>query len=285
MRRMSSHETSELPLLSAESALDSASGRQTVEALVNSAGRKGRATPIRRSFVQPLERDRQPEGGPLAKLVRHRDHRALLLYLVVLTLAAKEPWDVRRHSKIWARVLDVSENVSGRQAVSKAWRRLRDLDLVAAQRQNRLSSVTVLHEDGSGRPYEYPNPRKSGDDRYLRLPFAFWLEGWYQRLTVPGLAILLVLLAEKDGVLIPLDRFPDWYGISRSTAHRGITELETNELLSIVRTRRVEPLAPDGYTVDRHLILAGAFSKAQADNDPQRPGGPPPASVPLSGGE
>lgn len=237
-----------------------ATGPETVVALIEKSGRKNSATPIRRSFVQPLERQEQPGGGPLARLVARRDQRALVLYLMVLTLATKEPWDVRRHSRIWARVLDMGGSNSAPQAVSKAWKRLREVGLVHTERDKRLTAVTILREDGSNKPYTYPDPTRRAD-RYLRLPFAFWLDGWYQKLSLPAMAMMLVLLAEKDGVVLPLDRVPDWYGISRATAQRGLKELEDQGLLRINSVRRTEPLAPDGFTFDRHLTLIGPLAK------------------------
>jgi DNA-binding transcriptional ArsR family regulator len=237
-----------------------ATGPDTIAALVAKSGRTGEHTPIRRSFVQPLDKAERPLGGPLAQLVRHRDERALVLYLLALTMASKDPWDVKRHSKIWARALDLGSTSSSREAVSKAWRRLRDLKLIEAGRSRRLAVVTMLREDGSGEPYEYPEPDRV-EDRYLRLPFAFWVEGWYHELHLPGLAMLLVLLAEKDDVVLPIDRVPSWYGISRATAQRGLAELREAGLVEMRVEQRVEPLAPEGFTFERHHRLVGSFAR------------------------
>ena len=238
-----------------------ATGRDTVAALLDKSGRTADHTPIRRSFVQPRERDLQEAGGPLAKLVRRRDRRALQLYLLVLTLATKEPWDVKRHSQVWARALNLGGSSSSREAVSKAWRRLKELNLIESGRSRRLSVVTILREDGSGEPYEYPDPTRE-EDRYLRLPFAFWLDDWYNTLELPALAMLLVLLAEKDDVVLPIDRVPKWYGISRATAQRGLEELREKGLAEIRVEQRREPLSPLGYTFERHYRAAGPFARS-----------------------
>ena len=235
-----------------------ADGPATVAALIERSGRVGEGTPIRRSFVQPLDRTRQRQGGPLAQLVRRRDLRALQLYLLALTLASTEPWDVKRDSRVWARALDLGTTTSSREAVSKAWRRLRDLKLVSSSRDHRRAKVTMLREDGSGEPYAYPDPDRR-EDRYLRLPFAFWTEGWYQRLSLPAMAMLLVLLAEKDDVVLPIDRVPEWYGISRASAQRGLEELRQQGLAELRIEQRIEPLAPEGYTFERHHRLVGPF--------------------------
>lgn len=237
-----------------------ADGPETVAAMVGDAGRKSNATPIRRTFVQPGDRDSRSAGGPLAELVRRKDLRGLVLYLLVITLATKEPWDVRRPSSIWARALDLGSTRSSREAVSKAWRRLCELKLVMTHREKRMAVATLLREDGSGEPYEYPVPDRV-EDRYLKLPMAFWLDQWYQRLSLPGIAMLLVLLAEKDDVVLPIDRIPDWYGISRATAQRGLAELQKNDLLDVQDIPRKEPRAPLGYTIERHHRLQGAFAR------------------------
>lgn len=238
-------------------------GRATVDDLVRTAKRKGNATPIRRTFVQRADRARRAEGAPLAELVRRRDTRALVLYLLVLTRISngKDGWNVRRDSRMWARALDLSDTRSGREAVSKAWRRLRELRLISTHREKREVCVTLLREDGSGEPYDYPEPKKA-EDRYLRLPLAFWLDGWYQKLDLPAMAMLLIFLAEKDDVVLQLDRVPEWYGISRATAQRGITQLEHHGLLDVRAVQRITPQSALGYTFERHYRLAGAFERA-----------------------
>jgi hypothetical protein len=134
----------------------------------------------------------------------------------------------------------------------------------------------MLREDGSGEPYEYPDPARE-EDRYLRLPFAFWVEGWYQRLSLPGLAMLLVLLAEKDDVVLPIDRVPEWYGISRATAQRGLDELRQKGLVEMRVEQRVEPLAPDGFTSERHHRLVGSFERPRREEATVTPLTPTPA--------
>jgi hypothetical protein len=239
-----------------------ATGPQTVAALVTAAKRKGGATPIRRGFVQPDDRNLRPQGGPLAALVRNRDRRALILFLLVLTSASKAPFNVSRDSTLWSRALDLGTGRSGREAISKTWQRLRALNLVEVTRVKRKADVTPLREDGSGEPYDYPDPNKTSQDRYLRLPVEFWLDGWYATLSLPAIAMLLVLLAEKPDVVLPLNRVPDWYGLSRSTAQRGFDELESVGLLRSYAEQRVEPLSPLGFTFDHHRRLAGSFAQA-----------------------
>jgi DNA-binding transcriptional ArsR family regulator len=178
---------------------------------------------------------------------------------MIITLASTEPWNVCRDARIWARLLDLSEDQTGRAAVSKVIRRLRDLNLIDSKRRGRKADLTLLLEDGTGGPYTYPEPKD--DEYYLKLPHTFWDNGWYQKLDTPGLAMLLVLLAEKDGARLPIDQIPKWYGISRATAQRGFKELADHELITTWDQQRKAPLTPEGYTYDRYYRLTGDFKR------------------------
>ena len=183
-----------------------------------------------------------------------------MLYLMILTLGSKEPWNVSRDARIFARLLDLSQDDRGKSIISKLLGRLKDANLIRVERKNRRANIFLLHESGNGETYTYPDP-KTGD-RYLQLPLTFWTEGWYRKLELPGLAMLLILLAEKDEVVLPLERIPDWYGISRSTAQRGIAELLGCGLIVKWVTQRKAPLAPLGYTFDTHYRLVGPFARS-----------------------
>ena len=243
-----------------------ANSQDTATALAASAKRKSAATPIRRTFVQRSDKVAQADGAPLADLVRRRDRRGLILYLMVITLASTEPWNVSRDARIWARLLDLSEDKAGRATVSKVIRRLRDLNLVDSKRRGRKADLTLLLEDGSGASYTYPEPKDN--EYYLKLPHAFWDNGWYRELDTPGLAMLLILLAEKDGARLPIDQIPKWYGISRATAQRGFRELAGHQLITTWDQQRKAPLTPEGYTYDRYYRLTGDFKRTPPKKTP-----------------
>jgi len=235
-----------------------ATSQDNANHLVEQSGRTAGGTPIRKEFVQRRDSKNKPLAGPLADMVRRRDLRGLLLYLAILTGASAEPWNVSRPAHFWARLLDLSPD-KGRPAISKAIGRLRDAKLVAIDRRKRQSNITMLREDATGEPYTYPTGEKG--DRYFKLPFEFWTQGWYQQLDMPGVAMLLVLLNEKNDVVLPLDRIPGWYGISRATAQRGFTELENHGLVTTWVNQRPAPLSPIGVTFERHYKLVGSFAK------------------------
>ncbi|MGH3443031.1 MAG: hypothetical protein ACRDUY_13505 [Nitriliruptorales bacterium] len=82
-------------------------------------------------------------------------------------------------STVWARALGIHGS-SRTSAVSKAWRRLEDENLIEKARVGRLASVALLCEDGSGGPYVHPG-EADPPDRYFKIPFPFRTDQdrWY----------------------------------------------------------------------------------------------------------
>ena len=148
-----------------------ATTHDTVAEIVRISNRQ-EATPLRRAFLQQKQgRSRIP--GPLAGFVSAGDRTALLLYLLALTKASSEPWDVSLHAAVWARALGFESptGASARGRVSKAWGRLAERDLVTRSKKGRLAKYTLLCEDGSGRPYSHPSTQ------YIKVPLALWTTG------------------------------------------------------------------------------------------------------------
>ncbi|MBS4009549.1 MAG: hypothetical protein KGZ72_02215 [Roseovarius sp.] len=238
-----------------------ATGQQTVAAMAQRSGRT--FIPIRSQFVQ-AERTAADvaRAGPLSVFVRSGDHRGLLAYLLVLTVASKEPWDARYPAAVWARALDIDVQRPA-AAMSKVWKRLQDRNLVARQRHRRQAEVTPLREDASGDPYTRPVGARS-HDRYLKLDHAFWEDGWYARLGLPAVAMLLVALAEKQGFELPYERGPDWYGVSADTVYRGFRELNREGLLTYTVRYRPEPLSEVGSVEVRRWYVQDPFARRGA---------------------
>jgi hypothetical protein len=231
-----------------------ATQQETVEAILEASRRSSARAPVRRTFVQ--QRVALPirvKGGPLADLVRRGRETALDQYLLLVAWASGGKYDVRRSSLVWARALGLPQDNSGTQAVSRNWRLLRELQLVKTEKAGRQVRATLLQEDGSGKRYRPP----AGD--YLGLPFEYWLDDWYRELDLPGKAVLLIALTLGDRFPLPPEKAPDWYGISRSTAERGLRTLRRNDLLKAVREPLKSPLAPDGYTVRNVYTLQEPF--------------------------
>jgi hypothetical protein len=206
------------------------SHRETILALLTQSRRE--TLPLRKAFVQ------QPPGsssrvGPLADFVTRHDDRALCAYLFLHALASGGDWTCTYPSETWARVLNLSEtcdDASAKAAVSKVLKRLEDRKLISRRRVGRRTEITLLLEDGSGEPYT--RPRRATDGLWFHLPYAFWRDGHYARLTVPAKTMLLIGLSLDDEFVLPHERMRDWYGVSADTAARGLAELRAADLLA-----------------------------------------------------
>lgn len=238
-----------------------ASSHETITALVERAKRK-HGVPVRREFIQRGDY-RHPQPGLLADFVRSRDDRGLELYLHALAIASAAPWNVDEWAQIWARVLDLHNpdgtvSAAGLSAISKVWRRLERRSLIMRTRIKRKASITLLREDGFGRPYEHPGKQA---ELYLQIPLEYWTatERWYRTLELAEKAVLLIGLWLRADFVLPYDKAPAWYGISADTAERGLHGLEARGLLSVRAGYKTAPLAPKGYTLERRYTLRHPF--------------------------
>lgn len=243
-----------------------ATTHDTVDAIADSTSRD--AFPLRRRFIQQKQ-DGKSIPGPLAGFVSARDRTALLLYFLALTKASKEPWDVSLHSAVWGRALGLPDptGLVARGRISKAWTRLVERKLVVRTRRNRLAEFTLLSEDGSGEPYTRP-----GRD-FINVPHALWTESpalstgagatlsqrWFELLTLPELTFLIIGLSNLNGFSLPVERGPDYYGISADTLYRGSTGLRRRQLLDVQKHRLTAPLAPEGFTYENLYTLKPPF--------------------------
>jgi len=140
--------------------------------------------------------------------------------------------------------------------------RLERHGLVTRKRSRRLADVYLLREDGLGGTYTSPGEVR---DRYIRVPLSLWREGpreakrWYQVLTLPELAILLIGRSLSDGFRLPFEMGPEWYGISADTVARGIAGLREHGVLRMDQTFKKAPLSPVGYTAEHRYTLLEPF--------------------------
>jgi hypothetical protein len=232
----------------------------TRRALLERSGRPG--VPIRKVFVQTprkLAADQTKLAGPLSEFVRRGDLRGLHAYLMILAAtssgASADGWSTTLPIMVWARAFGTTasaERAAAATAVSKILHRLEGRRLIERRRsgRERRVRVTLLREDASGEPYTRPLG-KSLADRFLTLSHAFWLDGWHDKLKLPGLAMLLVALNEtgtkKPVFQLPAEHTPKWYGWSADTTERGLAELRDHGLLNSVTRIRKEPLSASGY--------------------------------------
>lgn len=151
--------------------------------------------------------------------------------------------------------------------MTAVWSELEAHGLVNKDRQGRLVRVAPRREDGRGE-YTRPRPDQAEDpkEKYFILPDAFWLDGWHEALTFPGIAVLLMVLAEttgRDDVWLPYERVQEWYGISAKTLQNGLHDLRGHQLVAERREWVEEPLSAIGRTEHVHYSLLGPFSRAE----------------------
>jgi len=230
----------------------------TVLELLAKAKRR-QAVPLRKGFVQQSASG-SPIPGPLSGFIRRHDGRALDLYLLALTVASHEPFDVQLEAGVWARALGVP-TVAGRASVSRGWRRLSQMRLITRRRERRRAVLRLLCEDGSGQPYLPPG---GTNDRYLKIPSVYWTDEWYTRLTLPAKAMLLIALSLQSGFYLPREKAPAWYGVSPDTAERGLGELNRCELLSREEHIEAAPLIAQGWRMEYRYYLNPQFTHREA---------------------
>jgi hypothetical protein len=228
--------------------------------LVNRA--RGRTTvPLRKSFVQK-PRGAECRHGPLKEFVANGDLRGLRGYLIIVAGTSQENehgWTTTLDSAVWARLMDIDKTASlpaARTGAIKTLRRLEDRKLVRCSRARGSTriSVSLLREDGTGDPYTRPDG-SALEDRFLRLPPAFWTGGTDARLDMPGLAMLLTIAREKPWSRFPAKRVEQWYGWSEETTLRGIKTLLGLGLIERREAYEKAPLSPTGVTMVHEIRL------------------------------
>lgn len=231
--------------------------------------------PIPKTFVQkPATAGAVNRAAPLATFVRNSDKRGLVAFLLLHTIISsgdgRGGWSTTLHLSVWARAFNTVATATGSSATSAATKilsRLVKYQLIERQRQGRERQVTVrlLQADGSGDPYVRPNGR-TPETRFLRLSHEFWAQDWDERLTLPGIAMLLVLLHEKPGRSLPSEHMPKWYGWSADTAERGFRELRDHGLLRIKPEIYTDPISPTGLSRRNLYTVQPPFDAESIDS-------------------
>jgi hypothetical protein len=242
-------------------------GNQVAVALLTQRGGRRNFVPLARGFLQ----SRVPGGGPgpLSWFVSAHRHRALQLYLLAHALASVEPYDVALTARTWGAALGLPDTPSSRVSISQSWSWLERQRLLRTARDGRLRRVWLLDDTGSGAVYSHGGA-SAGKQDYFKLPHAFWLEGWHERLDLPATAVLLIALSLRQAFSLPYERAGEWYGLSRDTVRRGVAELRSHELLTMRMVWRATLRSPTGATEERRYTLAGPFSSQNRRAKPRR---------------
>lgn len=254
----------------------------TIEEYLTRSDRE--ALPLALGFIQGPRVGRKNTPGPLAQFVRRGREPALEQYLLAHAFASSEEigFDVRLPASAWARAIggyfDPDTGIvepAALHAVSRNWKFLRELGLISTERAGRRVRVTLLADDGSGDPYRHLGAGKKGKKLegggYLRLPYDYWRGRWHERLGLAAKAMLLICLYQGDGFPLPVAKVPDWYGISASTAERGLDQLHDLGLLHRETLRRADAASPVGFSYTSYHELRPPFGPAGAPTKKPHP--------------
>ena len=252
------------------------------------AKRRRAGAPVRNSFVIAEPGRSRP---PLAELLNSTKGAGggrggqvrLKLFLSLLWVCAKEPYEAIRPARAWAALLGLDDvETNGVRRIHSAIRDLEERDLVRVrERGGQASAIRPLSDRGSGRKYEPPSETYNRLDqkntseevlrrhRYFRVPSGLWTAGHIATLSGPGLAMLLVVRCEQRGV----DAAEVWfspqmaaerYGLAESTRVQGLQQLRAHGLL----TTRARSVSESGIYIDEFrrrnvhtLDLAGLVAK------------------------
>lgn len=213
--------------------------QESIEYLLRRSKRHDDVFPIRREFVQTriegLRGEPTTGPGPLSKLLRAP--HALELLLLVYAVTTGGDYGVTERSQLWGRAAGIylrpDRNAS--VVVSRQWQHLEELGLIERRQHGRLKRIVKRRERGLvgtiSPPYTAPTGAKG--DVYFRVPFAYWREGWHQKLEMPGKAVLLAAMSRRrETFTLPQDtRGARALGLGRHTMTRGIEELLRHNLL------------------------------------------------------
>lgn len=225
----------------------------------------GRGYTVIRHILRQQPDDVLNRASVLGPMVTDRKRRSLQLYLLLLTVWVwLEGRDEPITSAVWARALNTDQGRRWTPSnVSAAWADLEKRGLIERQRLQHGLDVTPRREDGKA---AYSQPGKVKKDRretYFVLPAEFWTREWFEKLTLPGLAMLLVIAGEtsdKEAVWLSNESAGKWYGLSPRSVEAGIRDLDDHGLLT-ERTEWIKaPLSAVGSTKRHWYSLTGAFS-------------------------
>lgn len=268
------------PSIPAQTAPAALGQPETIKLILNRSQRPTRTVPIRRSFLQQGANNGSKTPGPLHELVRRSQKRPLDLYLLVSAVTSGGDYSVTEWSTTWARSVGIFDETTGTAAVSRAWKVLRDLNLITRARGKEGKSViTKLNENGSGTPYTQP-----GDgEPYFQLPYEYWDNGWHNTLSLPGKAMLLIASSQRKlKFTLPQERMPNWYGISADTAGKGIRELLRHGILVHVDDEWYNTLSTRSGRASRPVYALWPPFTPRGIGSPTPNGAPAPANSPSA---
>ena len=218
-----------------------------------------------RHVLFQLPQGENPRGSTVGRLLAARKHRALVLYLLLLTCW---PWLRGRRSPleaaVWIRALTTDTGLTwSPSTLSRAWKDLEEAGLISRHREGRTVRVVPRREDGAG-DYTLPEGRSDRWNTYFVLPDDFWHDELFATLTFPGLAMLLIIAGEtsdKPEIDFAYDWARDRYGVSAKSAQNGIKELRARGLIHRREVRITAALSATGFTTRTYYSLTGQYGQ------------------------
>lgn len=220
-----------------------------VSELAGRVSRRGKGALVRNEFVRSPSDGVVPRLAELAKTRGRGAEVPLKLYLGLMWLSSKPPYDSQLAANAWARVLDLpNPDGTGARRIQNAAARLASDDLKLIQlepRPGQTSKIVLLREDGSGEPYSLPKGRydrgKQRQDTYFNVPPMLWTSGHMQNLSAAALVMLLIVLEESRGKTGPqwwsVDTFHKRFHINKDVRAKGTKELTERQLLIVGRQK------------------------------------------------
>ena len=219
-----------------------------------------------RHIIVQLPDDEEERGSTVGKLASGKYHRALLVYLLILTCW---PWLENRTKPLPATtLLRALKSRKGptfsASTLSRALKTLEDKELIEKRvRVGHRVLIVPRREDGK-EIYSPPAGRKDRRNAYFTLPDSFWNEETFAELKLPGLAMLLIIAKEtnkkSEMYMTHADGLP-WYGLKEGMVKDGLKELRELGLLGERDEWTKAPLSDIGRTRRKYYWLEGEYSQ------------------------
>ena len=226
-----------------------------------------RLVPVRRGAIQRPRTVAGSRIGPLLGLALDSQHLAFDLELLNLALQPITTDGDDFSNVELANMMSTDERRRHPPAISRAWGELERRGLIVREvpaGSTRPGRPTLLREDGTGGEWTHP-----GIDRdpigYFSVPRVYWLNGFADTLSLPGKAMLMIMLAETNEPTATTlththAQFSRYFGPSESTVKRGLNDLRDHDILGERWDKRPARRSATGETQVGHYWLKAPFS-------------------------
>jgi hypothetical protein len=214
----------------------------------------------------------------------------LALLLTLWWVLALPDHSGTRPAGVWAHFIGLDDSTRGARTINANLHELSRRGMITHTpgERGKASTVALLDELGSGRPYRRPDYVSDGLP-YFRIPQTLWTTGMIGQLSGPGLAMYLIMLHYQRRTTESADRGqlviskPTWFteksfrtrhGLSEDTRLAGVKDLHDHGVIQI-DTVTIDPAGSDRTARHqrRHLTLMPPFEPPSPANRPSLGGG------------